>query len=143
VSPLFGGHKGYGLAFAIQALGLLAGAAIPRVQKDSPFGLRQNGSDRGELIYPPRRTADYPDRERLLSGSSSLRGRGKRRINGWPGERARDFVRPWRDAPAVSSRSRGRQTTRWRRKRDSNRRSLSEGEVSMEPGRLTSTLARD
>jgi LDH2 family malate/lactate/ureidoglycolate dehydrogenase len=28
----FGGHKGYGLAFAIQALGLLAGAAIPRGQ---------------------------------------------------------------------------------------------------------------
>ena len=28
----FGGHKGYGLAFAIQALGLLAGAAIPRAQ---------------------------------------------------------------------------------------------------------------
>jgi LDH2 family malate/lactate/ureidoglycolate dehydrogenase len=28
----FGGHKGYGLAFAIQALGLLAGAAIPRDQ---------------------------------------------------------------------------------------------------------------
>jgi LDH2 family malate/lactate/ureidoglycolate dehydrogenase len=26
----FGGHKGYGLAFGIQALGLLAGAAIPR-----------------------------------------------------------------------------------------------------------------
>jgi LDH2 family malate/lactate/ureidoglycolate dehydrogenase len=26
----FGGHKGYGLSFAIQALGLLAGAAIPR-----------------------------------------------------------------------------------------------------------------
>jgi len=26
----WGGHKGYGLAFAIQALGLLAGAAIPR-----------------------------------------------------------------------------------------------------------------
>jgi LDH2 family malate/lactate/ureidoglycolate dehydrogenase len=26
----FGGHKGYALAFAIQALGLLAGAAIPR-----------------------------------------------------------------------------------------------------------------
>jgi LDH2 family malate/lactate/ureidoglycolate dehydrogenase len=28
----FGGHKGYGLAFAIQALELLAGAAIPRGQ---------------------------------------------------------------------------------------------------------------
>jgi LDH2 family malate/lactate/ureidoglycolate dehydrogenase len=28
----FGGHKGYGLAFAIQALGLLAGATIPRGQ---------------------------------------------------------------------------------------------------------------
>jgi LDH2 family malate/lactate/ureidoglycolate dehydrogenase len=28
----FGGHKGYGLAFAIQALGLLAGAALPRGQ---------------------------------------------------------------------------------------------------------------
>ena len=28
----FGGHKGYGMAFAIQALGLLAGAAIPRGQ---------------------------------------------------------------------------------------------------------------
>jgi len=26
----FGGHKGYGLAFAVQALGLLAGAALPR-----------------------------------------------------------------------------------------------------------------
>ena len=26
----FGGHKGYGLSFAVQALGLLAGAAIPR-----------------------------------------------------------------------------------------------------------------
>ena len=29
VAP-FGGHKGYGLSFAIQALGLLAGAALPR-----------------------------------------------------------------------------------------------------------------
>jgi LDH2 family malate/lactate/ureidoglycolate dehydrogenase len=29
VAP-FGGHKGYGLSFAIQALGLLAGAAMPR-----------------------------------------------------------------------------------------------------------------
>jgi LDH2 family malate/lactate/ureidoglycolate dehydrogenase len=29
VSP-FGGHKGYGLSFAIQALGLLSGAALPR-----------------------------------------------------------------------------------------------------------------
>jgi LDH2 family malate/lactate/ureidoglycolate dehydrogenase len=28
----FAGHKGYGLSFAIQALGLLAGAAIPRGQ---------------------------------------------------------------------------------------------------------------
>jgi LDH2 family malate/lactate/ureidoglycolate dehydrogenase len=28
----FGGHKGYGLALAIQALGLLAGAMIPRNQ---------------------------------------------------------------------------------------------------------------
>ncbi|HET7880897.1 MAG TPA: Ldh family oxidoreductase, partial [Acetobacteraceae bacterium] len=26
----FGGHKGYGLSFAVQALGLLAGAAMPR-----------------------------------------------------------------------------------------------------------------
>jgi LDH2 family malate/lactate/ureidoglycolate dehydrogenase len=29
VAP-FGGHKGYGLSFAIQALGLLAGAGLPR-----------------------------------------------------------------------------------------------------------------
>lgn len=28
----FGGHKGYGLAFAVQALGLLAGAMLPRGQ---------------------------------------------------------------------------------------------------------------
>jgi delta1-piperideine-2-carboxylate reductase len=28
----FGDHKGYGLAFGMQALGLLAGAAIPRGQ---------------------------------------------------------------------------------------------------------------
>ena len=38
--------------------------------QNSPFALKQNGSfglrkDRGELIYPSRRTADYPDRERL------------------------------------------------------------------------------
>src|SRR6185437_271074 len=29
VAP-FGGHKGYGLSFAIQAIGLLAGAALPQ-----------------------------------------------------------------------------------------------------------------
>lgn len=28
----FGGHKGYGLSFAVQAMGLLAGAALPRGQ---------------------------------------------------------------------------------------------------------------
>jgi LDH2 family malate/lactate/ureidoglycolate dehydrogenase len=32
VSPLLVEIRGYGLAFAIQALGLLAGAAIPRAQ---------------------------------------------------------------------------------------------------------------
>jgi LDH2 family malate/lactate/ureidoglycolate dehydrogenase len=34
----FGGHKGYGLSFAIQALGLLAGAALPQGDvQDSGF----------------------------------------------------------------------------------------------------------
>lgn len=47
----FGGHKGYGLAFAIQALGLLAGAMIPR-------GLAQ---DYGFLFFVVDPGAMLPD----------------------------------------------------------------------------------
>ena len=45
----FGGHKGYGLAFAIQALGLLAGAAIPRGQVQD-YGLLFFVVDPGALL---------------------------------------------------------------------------------------------
>jgi LDH2 family malate/lactate/ureidoglycolate dehydrogenase len=45
----FGGHKGYGLAFAIQALGLLAGAAIPRRQVQD-YGFLFLAIDPGALL---------------------------------------------------------------------------------------------
>ena len=45
----FGGHKGYGLAFAIQALGLLAGAAITRGQVQD-FGFLFLVVDPGALL---------------------------------------------------------------------------------------------
>ena len=40
----FGGHKGYGLAFAIQALGLLAGAAITALSTSMPSVRRRSRS---------------------------------------------------------------------------------------------------
>lgn len=52
----FGGHKGYGLAFAVQALGLLAGAALPQGKvKDYGFLL---------LVIDPKLTlpgGEFPD----------------------------------------------------------------------------------
>ena len=45
----FGGHKGYGLAFAIQALGLLAGAMIPRGQAQD-FGFLFLVVDPGAML---------------------------------------------------------------------------------------------
>ena len=45
----FGGHKGYGLAFAVQALGLLAGAAIPRGQAQD-YGFLFLVIDPGSLL---------------------------------------------------------------------------------------------
>ncbi len=66
----FGGHKGYGLAFAIQALGLLAGAAIPRGQVQ----------DYGFLFY--RR------RSRYAAARQSVRGANVRTRPGDPGDPA-------------------------------------------------------
>ena len=52
----FGGHKGYGLSFAVQALGLLAGAALPQGKvKDYGFLL---------LVIDPKMTlpgGEFPD----------------------------------------------------------------------------------
>ena len=52
----FGGHKGYGLSFAVQALGLLAGAALPQGKvKDYGFLL---------LVIDPKLTlpgGEFPD----------------------------------------------------------------------------------
>ena len=52
----FGGHKGYGLSFAVQALGLLAGAALPQGKvKDYGFLL---------LVLDPKLTlpgGEFPD----------------------------------------------------------------------------------
>jgi LDH2 family malate/lactate/ureidoglycolate dehydrogenase len=45
----FGGHKGYGLSFVVQAMGLLAGAALPRDQVQD-YGFLFIAFDPGLLI---------------------------------------------------------------------------------------------
>jgi LDH2 family malate/lactate/ureidoglycolate dehydrogenase len=93
----FGGHKGYGLSFAIQALCLLAGAALPRNQvQDYGFlfvvfdpGLlipaEQFKSQVEELIRRVKATPLRPGHSEILIPSErAFREREKRRKEGLP-----------------------------------------------------------
>jgi LDH2 family malate/lactate/ureidoglycolate dehydrogenase len=91
----FGGHKGYGLAFAIQALGLLAGAAIPRGQVQdygflffvvdpgamlpgNPFAAQMS-----ELVRAIQATPRRPGVEEIrIPSQRAFRERERRRIEG-------------------------------------------------------------
>ena len=90
-----GGHKGYGLAFAIQALGLLAGAAIPRGQVQdygflffvvdpgallpgNPFAAQM-----AELVRAIQRTPRRPEVEEIrIPLMRAFRERERRRAEG-------------------------------------------------------------
>jgi len=56
----FGGHKGHGLSFAIQALGLLAGAALPRGQVQD-FAFLFVVFDPGLLVEPDQLRGDLAE----------------------------------------------------------------------------------
>ena len=71
----FGGHKGYGLAFAIQALGLLAGAAIPRGRVQD-YGFLFLVVDPATLLPEPVRRADVPAGESDPGDATAAGGRG-------------------------------------------------------------------
>ncbi|MGE5271946.1 MAG: Ldh family oxidoreductase, partial [Thiohalocapsa sp.] len=94
VAP-WGGHKGYGLSFAIQALGLLAGAALPhgKVQNygflflvvdpaamlpDNDFAARMS-----ELVTAIQATPRQPEVDEIrIPSQRSFRERERRRIEG-------------------------------------------------------------
>lgn len=95
----FGGHKGYGLAFAIQALGLLAGAMLPRHQAQDygflflvvdPGAMLPNspGSDpfarqMSALVKAIQATPRRPDAEEIrIPSQRAFRERERRRAEG-------------------------------------------------------------
>jgi LDH2 family malate/lactate/ureidoglycolate dehydrogenase len=93
----FGGHKGYGLSFAIQAMCLLAGAALPRKQvQDYGFlfvvfdpelliPAEQFKSQVEELIQKVKATPLRPGHtEILIPSERAFREREKRRKQGLP-----------------------------------------------------------
>jgi len=93
----FGGHKGYGLSFAIQALCLLAGAALPRNQvqdygflfvvfdPDLLIPVDQFKSQVEELIQRVKSTPLRPGySEILIPSERAFREREKRRKEGLP-----------------------------------------------------------
>ena len=93
----FGGHKGYGLSFAIQAMCLLAGAALPRKQvQDYGFlfvvfdpelliPAEQFKSQVEELIRKVKATPLRPGHSEILIPSErAFREREKRRKQGLP-----------------------------------------------------------
>jgi LDH2 family malate/lactate/ureidoglycolate dehydrogenase len=96
----FGAHKGYGLSLTIQALGLLAGAALPsgRVQD---FGFLfivfdpalliptdQFKHQLAELIARVKATPTQPGREEIrIPSESAFRVRRRRRVEGFVLER--------------------------------------------------------
>jgi LDH2 family malate/lactate/ureidoglycolate dehydrogenase len=93
----FGGHKGYGLSFAIQAMCLLAGAALPRNQvqdygflfvvfdPDLLIPVDQFKSQVEELIQRVKATPLRPGHSEILIPSErAFREREKRRRQGLP-----------------------------------------------------------
>src|SRR5712691_3716724 len=80
----FGGHKGYGLSFAIQALGLLAGAALARGQVQD-YGFLFIAFDPGLLIPAEQFTQQVSDLIACLKATPRQPGVEEIRI---PSERA-------------------------------------------------------
>jgi LDH2 family malate/lactate/ureidoglycolate dehydrogenase len=91
----FGGHKGYGLSFAVQALGLLAGAALPQGKvKDYGFlllvldpKLTLPGGEfpeyMAELVAKIKATPRQPGVDEIrIPSERSFRERERRRVEG-------------------------------------------------------------
>ena len=92
VTP-FGGHKGYGLSFAIQALGLLAGAALPRgdvqdygflfIAIDPAIMLPDFDAQMAELVARIKATPRQPGVDEIrIPSERAFREREQRRIEG-------------------------------------------------------------
>jgi LDH2 family malate/lactate/ureidoglycolate dehydrogenase len=91
----FGGHKGYGLSFAIQALGLLAGAAKARGQVQDygflfvaidPAIMLDDGAfeaEMSELVQRIKETPRAPDVDEIrVPSERAFRERARRRVEG-------------------------------------------------------------
>jgi LDH2 family malate/lactate/ureidoglycolate dehydrogenase len=89
----FGGHKGYGLSFAVQALGLLAGAALPRgdvqdygflfIAIDPAVMLPDFPAQMGELVARIKATPRQPGVDEIrIPSERSFREREQRRAEG-------------------------------------------------------------
>jgi len=89
----FGGHKGYGLSFAIQALGLLAGAALPRgdvqdygflfIAIDPAMMLPDFPAQMAELVARIKATPRKPGvGEIRIPSERAFRERDRRRVEG-------------------------------------------------------------
>jgi LDH2 family malate/lactate/ureidoglycolate dehydrogenase len=89
----FGGHKGYGLSFTIQALGLLAGAALPRgdvqdygflfIAIDPAIMLPDFEAQFSELIARIKATPRQPGVDEIrIPSERAFREREQRRVEG-------------------------------------------------------------
>jgi LDH2 family malate/lactate/ureidoglycolate dehydrogenase len=89
----FGGHKGYGLSFTIQALGLLAGAALPRgdvqdygflfIAIDPAIMLPDFEAQLSELIARIKATPRQPGVDEIrIPSERAFREREQRRVEG-------------------------------------------------------------
>ena len=89
----FGGHKGYGLSFAIQALGLLAGAALPRgdvqdygflfIAIDPAMMLPDFPAQMAELVARIKATPRQPGVDEIrIPSERAFRERERRRVEG-------------------------------------------------------------
>jgi LDH2 family malate/lactate/ureidoglycolate dehydrogenase len=92
VTP-FGGHKGYGLSFAIQALGLLAGAALPRgdvqdygflfIAIDPAVMLPDFAAQMAQLVARIKATPRQPGVDEIrIPSERAFREREQRRLEG-------------------------------------------------------------
>jgi LDH2 family malate/lactate/ureidoglycolate dehydrogenase len=91
----FGGHKGYGLSFAVQALGLLAGAALARgevqdygflfwvVNPDMMLPRRDFAARMAELVEKMKATPRQPGVDEIrIPSARAMRERERRRKEG-------------------------------------------------------------
>ncbi|MEJ0018369.1 MAG: Ldh family oxidoreductase [Acetobacteraceae bacterium] len=92
VTP-FGGHKGYGLSFIVQALGLLAGAALPKgnvqdygflfIAIDPAIMLPDFPAQMAELVARIKATPRQPGVEAIrIPSERAFREREQRRVEG-------------------------------------------------------------